>query len=101
MTEHAFYRWHEHNLLLFCHLQPGASQDEFAGRYGDRLKIRIAAPPLEGKANKQLIAFLAKQFGVAKSAITISSGASGRQKNLLISQPSTLPAGLGIEKNYS
>lgn len=96
-----FYRWQNGDLLLFCHLQPQASRDEFAGTlttdtFGERLKIRITAPPLDGRANAHLIAFLAKQFGVAKRAVTISSGDSSRQKTVRIEQPTKTPPALSI-----
>lgn len=91
-----FYRWQDGALTLFCHLQPKASRDEFAGQHGDRLKIRITAPPVDGKANAHLIAFLAAQFGVAKQAVSIVSGDSGRQKTVRIENPKQLPAALSI-----
>ncbi len=93
-----YYRWQGESLLLFCHLQPKASKDEFAGNHNGRLKIRITAAPVDGKANKHLIHFIAKQFGVAKSAVTIVKGELGRQKNLRIENPETLPICLHIEK---
>ncbi|MFX8899343.1 DUF167 family protein, partial [Acinetobacter baumannii] len=65
----SFYRWDGEDLLLDCHLQPKASRDEFAGLHGERLKIRLTAPPVEGKANAHLLAFLGKAFGVAKSLV--------------------------------
>lgn len=97
----SFYRWQSGDLLLFCQLQPQASRDEFAGTLtsdagGARLKIRIAALPIEGRANTQLIAFLAKQFGVAKRDVTISSGDGSRQKTVRIGQPTKLPPALSI-----
>lgn len=97
----AFYRWQHGALTLFCHLQPKASRDEFAGvlstdKYGDRLKIRITAPPVDGKANAHLIEFLAAQFGVAKQAVSIVSGDSGRHKTVRIENPKHLPAALSI-----
>lgn len=95
-SEAAFYRWQDGALTLFCHLQPKASCDEFAGQHGDRLKIRITAPPVDGKANAHLIAFLATQFGVAKQAVSIVSGDSGRQKTVRIENPKQLPAALSI-----
>ncbi len=55
----SYYRWDGEDLILDCHLQPKASSDEFAGLHGDRLKIRLTAPPVEGKANAHLMAFLA------------------------------------------
>jgi len=82
--------------MLFCHLQPKASRDEFAGQHGERLKIRITAPPVDGKANAHLIEFLAAQFAVAKQAVTIVSGETGRQKTVRIENPRQLPAALSI-----
>lgn len=100
-SDGAFYRWRDGDLTLFCQLQPQASRDEFAGtiaadQVGERLKVRIAAPPLEGRANAQLIAFLARQFGVAKRAVTIASGEGSRLKTVRIEQPAKLPAALSI-----
>lgn len=63
----SWFRWDGEDLILACHLQPKASRDEFAGLHGDRLKIRLTAPPIEGRANAHLMAFLADAFGVAKT----------------------------------
>ncbi len=91
-----WYRWQGQTLLLFCHLQPGAHNDDSAGEHGDRLKIRIAAPPVDGKANKQLIKFIARQFAVSQANVIISSGEGGRQKNLRIDCPRKIPDTLSI-----
>lgn len=93
-----YYRWQQHDLLLFCHLQPGASGNAFCGRHGDRLKIRLSAAAVDGKANAYLLKFIAKQFGVAKSAVSISSGELSRQKSLLILQPTKIPDSLNISQ---
>lgn len=93
-----FYRWQGDALLLSCHLQPKASADEFVGVHGDRLKIRITAPPVDGKANAHLVAFLAKSFGVTRQAVTIERGDTGRQKTVRIAKPASLPVALGIER---
>jgi uncharacterized protein (TIGR00251 family) len=61
-------------------VQPRASRSEVVGTYGDAIKIRIAAPPVDGAANKELIAFLAKRLGLSKSAVQIVKGAQGRDK---------------------
>lgn len=94
----SFYQWQEGNLLLSCHLQPKAAKDEIVGMHGDSVKIRITAPPIEGRANTHLIKFLAKQFAVTKRDITILSGELGRQKRIRITQPGNLPAQLNIER---
>lgn len=92
------YQWQEDDLLLSCHLQPKAAKDEIVGLHGDSVKIRITAPPIDGRANTHLIKFLAKQFGVAKRDIRIISGELGGQKRIRIEQPAKLPALLNIEK---
>lgn len=63
---------------------PRASKTELVGEHGGALKIRIAAPPVEGAANEELIKFLAKTFGVAKSAIEIVAGEQGRRKTVRV-----------------
>jgi len=77
-----WYTWQGNDLLIDVHIQPRARQDEICGVHGDALKIRITAPPVDGKANAHLIAFMAKQCQLAKSAITVISGLSSRHKRL-------------------
>lgn len=81
------FEWQGDTLLLHCHLQPNAAGNHFAGIYNHRLKIRISTPPIDGKANKQLIAFLSQHFAVPKSAITLQKGALSQQKTLAIHYP--------------
>lgn len=87
----SYFRWDGNDLILDCHLQPKASKDEFAGLHGERLKIRLTAPPVEGKANAHLLAFLGLAFGVAKSQIQLISGELNRQKRVRIRSPQKLP----------
>lgn len=91
------FQWQNTDLLLFCHLQPNASKNEFGGLHGDRLKLRIKAPPVDGKANALLIDWLSEEFAVAKSQVCIESGELGRQKNIRIRAPKTLPAGAHLQ----
>jgi uncharacterized protein (TIGR00251 family) len=93
----AWFRWDGEDLILDCHLQPKASKDEFAGLHGERLKIRLTAPPVEGKANAHLLAFLGKAFGVAKSLVSLESGELNRQKRVRIRAPQKLPTELAGE----
>ena len=90
-TASGWYRWDGDDLIIDCHLQPKASKDEFAGLHGERLKIRLTAPPVEGKANAHLLAFLAGAFGVAKSQVSLESGELNRQKRVRIRAPRRLP----------
>jgi len=69
---------------LACWIQPRASKSEVAGRHGDAIKIRIAAPPVDGAANEELIRFLAKALAVPRSAVQVTSGATGRRKTIEI-----------------
>lgn len=97
--ETAYYQWQGDDLILHCHLQPKASNDAFAGRHGDSLKIRIAAPPIEGRANTALIRFLAKAFGVPKRDVQIISGELGREKRVRITAPGHWPDALDISRD--
>ena len=69
---------------LELHVQPGARKTEVAGMHGERIKIRLAAPATEGRANEALIEFLAEKFGVAKRDIRILSGMKSRDKRVVI-----------------
>jgi hypothetical protein len=71
-------------VILELHVQPGASRSEFAGRHGERIKIRLAAPALEGKANAALIEFLAGHYGVPKRNVRIAAGLKSRRKRVVI-----------------
>ncbi|TVT49509.1 MAG: YggU family protein [Denitromonas halophila] len=74
----------DHALMLSLHIQPGAKSTEFVGLHGEAMKLRLAAPPVDGKANAALIAFLAKFSGLPKSAVTLVSGHSARAKRVRI-----------------
>lgn len=65
---------------LTLHVQPGARKTEVAGEHGDCLKIRLAAPPVDGKANAALLAWLADCFSVGKRAVTLQAGDKSRHK---------------------
>jgi uncharacterized protein (TIGR00251 family) len=69
-------------MIIKVHLQPGAKRNEIVGRHGDaiKIKIKIKAPPVDGKANEALIEFLSETLGIAKSKIEIVSGHTSRQK---------------------
>jgi uncharacterized protein (TIGR00251 family) len=71
-------------VILELHVQPGASRSEFAGRHGERIKIRLAARAVDGAANQALIVFLASHYGVPKRSVRILSGLKSRQKRVEI-----------------
>lgn len=72
-------------VVLTLHIQPGAKKTEVVGLHGDALKIRLAAPPVDGKANAALLAFVAEQLGVAKSTVELVSGQTSRAKRVRVS----------------
>ncbi|MDF3009480.1 MAG: hypothetical protein K0S03_276 [Burkholderiales bacterium] len=72
-------------MILDLHVQPGARVSEFAGRHGERIKVRLAARAVDGKANEALIEFLAAHYGVAKRDVRIVAGLKSRQKRVEIS----------------
>lgn len=73
------------DLQLTVHVQPGAKTTACAGIHGDALKIRLHAPPVDGKANQALTAWLAKTLGCPQSAIELIRGQTSRRKTLSIS----------------
>jgi uncharacterized protein len=83
----SYYRWQGESLLLDLYIQPRASKDAIIGEYGDRLKIALMAPPVDGKANKYLIKFLANHFNVSQKQVKITRGESGRRKTVAILGP--------------
>lgn len=91
------YRWQGSTLILECHLQPKAKNNEFCGVYDDAFKIRITAPPVDGKANAHLMKYLADAFGVSQRQVTLLSGQTSRRKRVAIEDPTTLPTELGIQ----
>jgi uncharacterized protein (TIGR00251 family) len=75
----------EATITLKIHLLPRASRDEICGLHGDALKIKVTAPPVEGKANMALQRFIAKKLNLAASQIEIMAGQRSREKILRIS----------------
>ena len=71
-------------IVLALHVQPGAKRTEAAGTHGDSLKIRLAAPPVDGKANAALLEFLARKVGAGRTALTLISGQTSRTKRVRV-----------------
>jgi uncharacterized protein (TIGR00251 family) len=82
-------------ISLTVRVQPNAPRDEIAGLYGDALKIKIAAPAVDNKANAALVEFLGETLGVPRSAIVIRHGVTGRRKVLEITGGPELMTKLG------
>jgi len=81
---------------LALHVQPGAKRSAAAGLHGERLKLRIAAPAVDGRANDALIAFVAATLGVPKARVAVAKGERSREKLVVVSgecDPARLAAG--------
>src|SRR3546814_17758098 len=72
---------HPKGIIIHLHIQPGASKTEVAGLHGDALKVRVKAPPVDGKANKTLLSFLESYFNVSFSRVHLLKGATGRKRS--------------------
>lgn len=94
--EPSWYRWEGEDLLLQVRVQPRASRDEIVGPHAGSLKVRITAPPVEGKANAHLIRFLAKAFGLSRGDVELLGGESARSKRLRLHRPGKLPVAAAV-----
>ena len=72
------------DLLLSLYVQPRSSRNELVGLHGEALKLRLTTPPIDGRANKAVIAFLSKRLKIPKSALTIRSGLQSRSKKVVL-----------------
>lgn len=86
-----YYSWKDGCLIFNVYLQPRASRNSLVGLHDNAIKIALTAPPVDGKANKQLILFLSTLFDVKKSDIEIINGKHSRQKRIRVRQSSRSP----------
>ena len=81
----------ENGWTLSVRAQPGASKSEVAGLYGDALRVRLAAPANDGKANAELVKFLAGALGVPRNAVSLVRGHASRDKVVAVDDPNCDP----------
>jgi uncharacterized protein (TIGR00251 family) len=89
--------WYRRNgdiLTLTLHVQPGAKRTEVAGLHGDALKLRLAAPPIEGRANEALLRFIADTFGVPLRQVELKQGGQSRHKVVSVTGSKVEPESL-------
>ena len=86
------YKWDKAYLNINIRVQTCASRNELVSIQNEQLKIRITAPPVDGKANQQLIKFLAKTFGTKRRNILLLNGEASRNKRFQIQLPTKFPA---------
>jgi len=71
-------------VIIDLYVQPKSSRTKLAGLHGGAIKLKITAPPVDGKANTQVTAFIAKLFKLPKSAVTLISGQQSRRKRIAV-----------------
>lgn len=82
------------NIIIKVYLQPNSSKNEIVGPYRDGIKVKVTAPPMDEKANKTLLRFLARALGIPPSQIAIIKGQHTREKTLKISGANDLKKNL-------
>lgn len=88
----SWYRRQEGSVSLTLHVQPGAKRSEVVGLHGDALKIRLAAPPVEGRANEALLRFISELFDVPLRQVELKQGGQSRHKVVVVQGSSIDPA---------
>ena len=86
-------------LQLRLRIMPRAKKTTFGTRRGERWIVRVKSPPVDGKANVELIKFLADSFGCQRSAITLRQGETSRDKLIEIDRPTKIPSELPIDRS--
>ncbi|WP_435628088.1 DUF167 domain-containing protein [Candidatus Ferrigenium straubiae] len=89
-----WYRRSGEVVTLTLHVQPGAKRSEIAGLHGEALKIRLAAPPVEGRANEALLKFIAELFEVPLRQVELRQGGQSRHKVVAITGSKIEPENL-------
>jgi len=80
----AWARWRVNELVLALRVQPGARRTAIAGEHGQRLKIALHAPPVDGKANEELLRFLCSELGLRRGQLRLLAGTTSREKSVAI-----------------
>jgi uncharacterized protein (TIGR00251 family) len=79
---------------IHLHVVPRASRTQVAGVHDGRVKLQVAAPPVDGEANDAIVRWAAKLFGVTRDAVVIASGATGKRKTIEV-------AGIDVAQAYA
>jgi uncharacterized protein (TIGR00251 family) len=90
----SWYRRENDGVVLVLHVQPGAKRTEVAGLHGEALKIRLAAPPIEGRANEALLRFIADHFKVPLRSVELKQGGQSRHKRIAVCGSTVEPESL-------
>lgn len=94
MPDAAWWSVTQGGLVVSLRVTPGGRRSEVIECTPERLRLRLNAPAVDGRANAELVRFLAETFAVRRSAVTIVRGAHGRDKTVAIASPTTPPASI-------
>ena len=89
-----WYRRNGEVIILTLHVQPGAKRSEICGLHGEALKIRLAAPPIDGRANEALLKYIAGLFGVPVRQVELKQGGQSRHKVVAVTGSLIVPESL-------
>lgn len=90
----SWYRREGESIVLVLHVQPGAKRTEVSGLHGEALKIRLAAPPIEGRANEALLKYIAETFDVPQREVELLRGGQSRHKMVKVTGSVVQPESL-------
>lgn len=96
-----WYRWDGKDLILNLLVQTRASKNELVAPHGNAYKLRITTPPVDGRANEQILRFLATTFGVNYSNVQLITGINSRHKSVRIHSPTLLPISVPVFSNQN
>lgn len=91
MCDNQWFRWQGSDLELAIKVVTRAKRSEFGQIRSGRLVVRVCAPPVEGKANSELLKFLASSFGCSQRDVNLRTGLRSREKRVQIKAPSQIP----------
>jgi uncharacterized protein (TIGR00251 family) len=94
LTQPNWYRRNGETITLTLHVQPGAKRSEIAGLHGEALKIKLAAPPIEGRANDALLKYIAGLFAVPLRNVELKQGGQSRHKVVAVTGSKVQPENL-------
>ena len=89
-----WYNKENNDLTINIYIQPGAKCTEIVGYYGDALKIRLASPPIDGRANEALLKYIAQIFDVPIRQVQLKKGDKSRNKRIVITGSQVEPLSL-------
>lgn len=84
MADHAYLTTADDGVYVDVHVQPGAHRPRVVGRHGDALKVAVAAPPIQGRANEAVVKAIAEVLGVDAADVSLASGETSRRKRLFV-----------------